>query len=106
MKKKRIYISGPISDLPIDVAKESFKQAIIKVSKVYPPSEYTYINPFDLNTGVKDPTWHDYMMTCLKSLRSCEIIYMMEKWMMSDGACVEITFARKSKIKIIYHQDL
>ena len=84
--KKKIYIAGKISGLPIEEYTSNFEKAkqflLAQGYEVVSPIEHT------------KPTmkWEDCMKICLKLLIDCDGIYFMSNWVCSRGAEIEYFF--------------
>ena len=105
----KIYISGKISDLPIEAAKAKFKwHAGFLELKGYEP-----VNPFDvepifekaLPEYSKDDIWGIFMAADIKELFACDAIYMLKDWGQSKGARVEYAIAKEIGLKIFYEGE-
>lgn len=86
----RIYISGPISEMPND-NREAFEQA----AKILMRLEVFFVNPHTLAEmyGYYQP-WNDLMRVGLQAmLMWCDSILMLDGWKDSKGATLEHTIA-------------
>ena len=104
VKKKKIYISGPVSVYHNDdfATKEFIK--IEEWLKTQTNNEYIIVNPVKFNSdfeGFNDMTWGDFMVCDLVILNVCDIIYMCDGWEISHGAIMEKNFAEKNGLKVI-----
>lgn len=94
-----IYISGPISAIPIKEAYKRFNNAQSYLQKL----GHKVINPMthDHNHG---RSWAEYMIEDLTLLMKskCNAIYMLKDWNESPGAQIEHIFAKTMNLKIIY----
>ena len=91
----RIYISGPITNV-LDY-KEKFARAEQNLKAKYPDAEI--INPTVLD---KLPlTYDEYMELDLMLLDMCGVIYMMNGWEKSKGACIEFGYATAKELIIL-----
>lgn len=83
----RIYISGPITNVPD--YKDKFEQAEKKLKVMHPDAEI--INPTVLSA--LPLTYDEYMDLDLQLLDMCGAIYMLGGWEKSKGACIEYGYA-------------
>lgn len=93
----KIYISGPISGLPLEPCILRFTAAELKMRK----SGFETVNPFVINKS-RNRTWREYMVNDIKHLMHCDAIYMLDGWKNSKGARIEHFIATEMGIKIIY----
>jgi len=97
-EKEKCYISGKITGLGLEVAKQNFHNAAVYVRSL----GYEAINPMEL-TPINDSfTWHDYMREDIRLLCDCGSIFMQENYNESKGAKIELEIARSINLKIIY----
>ena len=85
--KKRIYISGPITDNPD--YKEDFKRA----EEWLWDNGYVPISPAKINGEIPEQaefTHDEYMDVCLSILGKCDGIYLLKGWQESRGALIEL----------------
>lgn len=61
MKKKKIYISGPISGLPFDKVEEAFNGAEFRLLE----QGYQPVNPLD-NGLPRDASWKEHMKKAVR----------------------------------------
>ena len=103
-KKKKIYLSGLISDggKLSDGDIESNKELFFKAENSYSKKGYIVINPLKLHTIRR--TWEEYMFEDIRVLFSCQEICMLSNWRKSKGARIEFAIARELGIKIRYYQ--
>ena len=101
-KKKKIYISGPISGLDLNVAMENFKNAKIKAIEVT-GNDYEPVSTFDYTTDFQQE-WKDYMKEDIKKLCDCDAIFMMKGWENSRGANMEYFIATQLELERFYQQ--
>lgn len=96
-KKKKLYISLPITGHSLDVVKkqaETYKNIWCK--------RYEVITPFDVhpnNDGSKPYSY--YMGKDIEALLECDIIYMSPGWVHSKGCNAEYQVAKIYGIEII-----
>lgn len=94
---KKIYISGPISGLPLETVYNNFTNAEVNLLE----KGYKVVNPF--NNGLPTTaTWEEHMRADLKLLLDCDAIYMLEGWEKSRGARMEYALAVDLKMDIQY----
>lgn len=71
----KIYISGKISDLPMEEVRAKFAQAEQQIMAF----GHTPVNP--LNNGQPtDASWEEQMLASIKMLFECDAIYMLHDW--------------------------
>lgn len=94
-KKKKLYISLPITGFAIDEVKkqaEFYKNLWIK--------KYEVITPFDINPD-QDKPYSYYMGKDIEALLECNAIYMSPGWIHSKGCNAEYQIAKIYGIEII-----
>ena len=91
----KIYISGKITGLNIEVARANFKRA----EAMLQAHGYETVNPFD-NGVDEDAPWEHHMEADIKDMLQCEGIYQMGNWRQSRGAKVEYKEARAAGLVI------
>lgn len=62
---------------------------------------YTVIVPHDLDPGVNNPTWHDWMRVCIQAEMNSDLIVTLPDWDRSRGAIDEVGLARRINIPVI-----
>ena len=93
----RIYISGQITGLNLEVATKLFKDAQVKLEA----KGHEVINPMDL-PHKHGQTWREFMLEDIDALMGCQGIYMLENWRDSKGARIEHNIAVEMGLKIFY----
>ena len=83
-----IYISGPITGLPIEEARKNFKLKALELEAM----GFTVINPMEL-PHLHKGEWSDYMREDITALMKCDSIYILQKWEKSKGAKIEVYLA-------------
>lgn len=104
MKRDKIYISGPITSIGMDIAPCLFRMAEEKLQK----QGYRTCNPLKMRLCV----WlaqHGHYRLCLWlqllwMSATCQCIYLLDGWHRSDGARAERAVARVMGITAIYEQ--
>ncbi|OHB72387.1 MAG: hypothetical protein A2W17_04500 [Planctomycetes bacterium RBG_16_41_13] len=98
--RKKIYISGQITGLPIEKARYLFEQA---ESFLYNSIKADPYNPMKFSNCAWSK-WEDVMKFDIKYLMACEGIYMLRNWKESKGAILEHHIAKELGYLIIYQQ--
>lgn len=97
MKRKRIYISGPITGLHPDDARGRFAA----VESHLRGNGHDVVNP--MNNGVPEgSSWSEHMEADIRLLLDCTDIYMLDGWHLSRGARLEHHIASELGMHIIY----
>lgn len=99
-KKRRIYISGPMSGLP----EHNFPAFHAEAARLRDLG-YDVVNPADLNP---DPGkgWKDCLRVDLLELLGCDAIAMLPGWQKSEGAHLEMHVAHRVGIDILDATDI
>lgn len=95
-----IYLSGAISNDPN--YKKKFELAELKLheggfDEVFNP--VTFLE--ETLTPEELADWNKCMLTVLPELSKCDRLYLMNDYLSSDGACIEIIWAQKLGLTII-----
>ena len=98
MKKKKVYISGPITGVPANEFKRAFFRAYDELkaqglNPMLPPGMVG--NEYDLE-------YDEFMALDLALLELCDAIYLLEGWEKSDGATEELNFAAQHRKEILF----
>lgn len=101
---KKIYISGRISGLPIEVARGRFAAAEAYLHERYPDAEI--FNPMKFCTYTPEKKWQDYMHVCLSALEQCDTLVLLPNWYQSNGAQCEYYYARGMNLDIYHYANL
>ena len=91
----KVYLSGPISSLPLEVARTCFdfwEQRIVI-------DGHEPINPMKLPHQHPD-VWGHYMREDIKALMDCDAILLLPGWQNSSGAKIEQFLAGVALLKI------
>ena len=104
MRKKKVYLSGKISDLSIEDYTAHFKQA----EEYLLGLGYAVYNPVE--SDIIQDIFHEFgyracLAKCMSMLRFCDCIYMLDNWVDSKGAIAERAFADACGIEVI-HEDV
>ena len=97
---KKIYISGPISNMP-GGNKEAFDILATKLRR----HGYKVVNPFDLDLIDKVETWEDNLRRDIKYLMDCDAIALLPDWELSKGANLEVAIGVKLGMSIFRWKD-
>lgn len=90
IRRKRCYISGPITGLPA----EEYLLNFYKASRYVETLGFEAVNPCDLNHAGHDQTWESYMRVDIKALMDCDVICLLPQWYKSLGARTEYHIAQ------------
>lgn len=101
---QNIYLSGRISGLPLDFARESFSEAAKRIRERYPDAQVW--NPMTFNHFEEGKPWQSYMQMCLAILERCDTIVLLPDWRESNGAQCEYYYARGMNLQIIHYADI
>ena len=104
MKRDKIYISGPITSIGMDIAPCLFRMAEEKLQA----QGYRTCNPLKMRLCV----WlaqHGHYRLCLWTQllwlsATCQCIYLLDGWHTSDGARAERAVARVMGLTALYEQ--
>lgn len=97
----KVYISGKITGLDIDVAREKFQVDEDHLHSL----GYEVVNPIKI-TGQDGETWRECMSECLDELLYCDAILMQPDWGESRGARLEYVMARELDLKILFSSKM
>ena len=96
-KKQTVYLSGPITGI------ENYnKEAFDKAEKLVKALGYKVINPHKIKLLKKfnGKFWGNYMRADLRELMKADILILLDGWVKSDGANLELYNAQKIGMKI------
>lgn len=92
MSKKVIYVSGQISGLKLEYAKQNFHFAVKEVKKYHGADEV--VNPFDINPFLGIKKWLFFMINDVRAQSKCTHSAFQPNWLNSRGAVIEYFFAK------------
>lgn len=95
----RIYISGKISGLHTEDARQNFMFAERELRTFHNPDEV--VNPFNIRPLLGIRSWLFYMISDIREQSTCTHSAFMYNWRESRGAVIEYFFAR-----FIFKQDI
>ena len=96
----KVYISGKISGLPIQEAKERFDNA----QALLESCGLDAVNPMSKEMP-ENTTWEQHMVKDIELLLRCDAIYLMDNWADSRGAQIEYDIANRMKLEFIFESD-
>lgn len=87
---KKVYISGKITGT------KDYMERFAECEKKLTEQGYSVINPAKVNAMLpQDTEYDDYMKMSFTMLEMCDMIYMMNGWSTSSGACMEYDRAKE-----------
>lgn len=92
----KLYLSGPITGLEIDEARERFAAA----QELMESQGWETVNPMDNGVPV-EAAWEEHLAADIINLFACKAIAMLPGWQLSQGARLEHALARKIGMRII-----
>ena len=102
----RVYLSGPITDLPREEYTRNFQRA----EQHYKTAGYEVVNPVKLGEQLLDllpeAKYEDFMIRDLEALRSCTHIALLEGWEDSPGANKEKQEAERLGLEIMQFKEI
>lgn len=95
----KIYISGKITGLPIEEAKQRFDDAENLLMALNTFQEV--VNP--MKNGLPETaTWKQHIIHDISMLLECDAIFMTDNWIDSKGARIEYFIASEMGMKIFF----
>lgn len=108
----RIYVSGAITGLPLDMARQQFADACGELAE----QGHRPLNPFDVppHAGCRCPSpnghdgagsgheWGCYLRGDLAALLNCDAILMLPGWERSHGARLELSVASAVGLRVLW----
>ena len=98
---RKIYISGPISGIPLKQAKLNFQSAADDITN----SGDVAVNPLAKKGFNQNADWIEHMVEDINLLFKCNGILMLSNWESSKGAVIEHTIAKNLGMKILGYSD-
>jgi len=96
----KIYISGKISGMNINEAREHFA----KVESNLRSKGNDVVNPFNNGLKVTDP-WERHIARDIKNLLECDKVFLLSGWENSRGARIEVELCKELNIPIETEKD-
>lgn len=97
MTKKKIYIAGKVTGLPIAECTMNFGLAQVAIEKL----GHEAVNPLTVVNDWKCP-WPLAMRKCIAALMTCDLVLMLDNSTDSPGARLEFDLAIKLDIPVVY----
>ena len=97
----KIYVSGKISGLPIEEAKQRFANSQALLESI----GFEVVNPITMGLH-QEATWEQHMVKDIELLLSCDSIYMMDNWTQSTGAGIEYDIAMRTGKDIWFESNI
>jgi len=95
-RMKKIYISGPITGITLEVASSIFKDAELKLTEM----SFKAVNPMSNGISPLSP-WREHMRADLTLQMGCDGIMMLDNWHKSKGARLEYKVAKALNFEFI-----
>jgi len=99
MDYKKVYVSGKITGIKEEWARQNFKFACKDVKKYHGAT--IVVNPFDINPFLGIKCWTCYMISDIMEQRTCTASAFMQNWKDSRGAVIEYFLA-----KFVFKQEI
>ena len=87
--------------MPIETAKRTFSEAVQTLER----QGWEVINPFDNGLPVEAP-YEEHLAADLQLLLDCKALFALRGWQRSNGARIEVAFAKRLGIKVIYEEQI
>lgn len=97
----KIYISGKITGLPLQEARQRFDDAQALLEEI----GFEAVNPMEKGLPA-DATWEQHMVKDFELLLTCSAIYMLDGWMNSTGAQIEYDAARHLGFDFLFESNV
>lgn len=92
-----VYIAGKMSGLP-DLGRGHFNEAAKRLRE----RGHVVLNPADLPVGMPGDK---YMPICLAMVGVADAVYALDNWDMSDGAFLEVHYARYQGKMLMFESE-
>lgn len=98
----KLDLAGPMTGLP-----ENNRPAFRRGADKLRGEGYEVVNPAELDEVVgSDLSWEWYMKRDIELLVNCDGVAVLDGWLNSRGACLEVHIARSLSMPIIRAADL
>jgi hypothetical protein len=94
-----IYISGPMSNIPL-FNKPAFDEAATQLMRL----GYRVLNPAEVK--ISGGEWVDFMRADLKIMMDADMVATLHGWESSRGASLEVYIAEKLDIPVVTAESL
>lgn len=98
-KKRRIYLSAPISGYDLEERKDTFMKKQVELTGM----GHEVLNPME-NGLPDDSPVQQHMKRDIEMLLTCDTIYMMEGWNRSAGCKVELDVAVAIGLDVVFEK--
>jgi len=104
---KIVYLSGPVSKVDFTEAKQKFVDLEARVRQFWPQQIHNPID-FDAPTVQLDEMqrWCWYMRQSVRRLAMCDVIVLMDNYVISKGSRLEKYLAEELGMEIIHEKEL
>lgn len=101
---EKVYISGPVSGLPLEEAQATFAAR----ERALKRAGYKVVNPLaeSLKRLGYDRVWEEYMAVDVLLLLKCDMINFLEGWADSRGSRLEAAIAKEKGIAILFYKGM
>ena len=96
----RIYIAGKVTGEPYGDTCFKFAEA----ERTLTHNGVVVVNPMRFVPDNAD--WQHAMKLCIKSLVTCDVLYLLPDWHESEGAVFEVMVAKRLGIAIQMHREV
>ncbi len=98
--KRKIYIAGAITGLPLDEVQAKFKKKAEELKGM----GFEVYNPFYeiAARGKEQAPYPEIMKICISEMMQCDVVCLLPDWQKSKGATIERNLARELEMEIIH----
>ncbi len=103
MNSKTCFVSGHMENVPEDIRRAAFDEGCKQVEGL----GLVPIDPLNVANALgENRTREEYLAAGLIELEQCEYIYMLRSWAYSEGARLELEYARLKHVKVLWQSAL
>lgn len=95
--KQKIYIAGKVTGLPITECTMNFGLAQKQIENL----GHEAVNPLAVVNDWKCP-WEKAMKLCIVALMDCDAIFVLDNYINSSGAMMELHLAKRLNIPVYF----